>query len=144
MMKSFRGATYGLPLEEKLEIFIMRVTESGCWIWLGALSEKGYGHVNGKIAHRVNYEFHKGPIPDGLQLDHKCRVRCCVNPHHLEPVTLQVNVERGEVGIVNRSKTHCPNGHEYTKQNTGRYLNERYCKSCRSAHKKRYRARSKP
>ena len=73
---------------------------SGCWLWTGGLEEKGYavlckpnwkGH---RAAHRFSYETFVGPIPDGLQIDHKCRVRSCVNPDHLEPVTSAENNRR--------------------------------------------------
>ena len=72
---------------------------SGCWIWMGALSANGYGniHVRPKniVAHRYFYEYAKGPVPSGLDLDHLCRVRCCVNPDHLQPVTRSENLRRG-------------------------------------------------
>ncbi len=70
-----------------------------CWIWQLALSEDGYGHAwegkAHKAAHRLYYERYVGPIPDGLLLDHLCRVRSCVNPEHLEPVTTLENTRRG-------------------------------------------------
>lgn len=133
---NFRWIPKGLPVLEKIELLIERITETGCWIWMGALSPKGYAKINGKIAHRSSYEAYIGPIPDGLQLDHVCRVRCCVNPHHLEPVTLQVNVARGEVGQYNARKTHCANSHEFTPENTGRTNGERYCRTCRNLARK--------
>jgi hypothetical protein len=70
-----------------------------CWIWQLTVSEDGYGRVSvGRsniAAHRFYYEQRFGPIPDGLLLDHLCRVRCCVNPDHLEPVTTLENTRRG-------------------------------------------------
>ena len=87
-----------------------------CWIWQGK-KDYGYGRVgmNGTHhrAHRLIYEALKGPIPEGLQLDHLCRNRSCVNPNHLEPVTGAQNCRRG-IG----SKTHCKHGHEFTEENT--------------------------
>lgn len=75
------------------------VNESGCWIWQFSRSPSGYGQVwhEGKLAqaHRIYYEKEVGPIPTGLDLDHLCRVRACVNPEHLEPVTRAVNARRG-------------------------------------------------
>ena len=84
----------------------IRVEDRGyktkCWIWLRRINDSGYGLAtrNGKEkqrAHRVVYEMVKGKIPVGLTLDHLCRVRCCVNPSHLEPVTTGVNTRRGSV-----------------------------------------------
>jgi hypothetical protein len=85
---------------------------SGCWLWLGSLRGKGYSVYKGKAGHRVSYEAFKGPIPDGLVIDHLCRVHSCVNPEHLEAVTNRENVVRGVNYIaVNANKTHCVNGH---------------------------------
>ncbi len=88
-------------------------------------------------SHRVVYEALVGPIPEGLVLDHLCRVLNCVNPNHLEPVTHQENVRRG-VGptAVNSQKTHCPQNHEYTKENTYYGNGSRYCKICLSVKRK--------
>lgn len=116
------------------------IQENGCWDWVGAVSTNGYGswRTSGRSqpAHRAMYERHKGPIPDGLQIDHLCRNRKCVNPDHMEPVTLIENVLRG-VGFSgrNRRKTHCRRGHEYTPENTHatvtkRGWNLRACRAC--------------
>ena len=76
--------------------------ETGCWEWQGSMVENGYGvvSVNGANikAHRRYYEVLVGPIPPGLDLDHLCRNRACVNPDHLEPVTRSVNLIRGNKG----------------------------------------------
>lgn len=74
------------------------IEENGCWSWVGKHDRKGYGMwvTDGECyAHRVLYKRHKGPIPRGLQLDHLCRKRDCVNPDHVEPVTPKVNTARG-------------------------------------------------
>ena len=120
---------------------------SGCWLWAGTLVEpSGYGVFAVKRksvqAHRVSYEIHVGPIPEGLQLDHLCRVRCCVNPAHLEPVTHRENGLRG-VGICAgfARRTHCLNGHELIEGNLVRIRNRataRHCKTCRYAANARY------
>lgn len=79
--------------------FYIPEPNSGCWLWFGATTERGYGVVvaNGRSirAHRISYETAKGQIPEGLVLDHLCRVHCCVNPDHLEAVTQLENVRRG-------------------------------------------------
>lgn len=78
------------------------IAESGCWVWSGSPSTRGYGKITvaGTIfyAHRFMYELHVGPIPDGLYIDHLCRNKMCVNPDHLEPVTHRENLMRG-VGV---------------------------------------------
>lgn len=70
-----------------------------CWIWQKLLTPDGYArisvHRNNRRAHRVYYEHYVGPIPEGKQIDHLCRVRACVNPWHLEPVPPAANVRRG-------------------------------------------------
>lgn len=95
---------------------------SGCWLWTGSTHTKGYGYTSlrGRArAHRLTYEVLVAPIPHGLVLDHKCRVRCCVNPAHLEPVTHRVNLMRGEtLAAANANKSVCVNGHEFTPENT--------------------------
>jgi len=88
---------------------------SGCWLWTGTLNPGGYGCVGfqGKTkgAHRVAYMLANGSISAGMDLDHLCRVRCYVNPGHLEAVTRSVNLRRGEAGqnLVSKAlaKTHC-------------------------------------
>lgn len=91
---------------------------SGCLLWTGYVQpQRGYGMIRVgrtmKLTHRVAYELTKGPIPDGLELDHKCRVRSCMNPDHLEPVTHLENIRRGH----NATKSHCVNGHPLSGQN---------------------------
>lgn len=126
---------------------VMPEPNSGCWLWMASLDGRGYGQINrgdGRPirAHRLSYEMHKGPIPDGMDLDHKCRVRCCVNPDHLEPVTRQVNILRGESHVARQSRqTHCKNGHEYIAENTVRYRNKRQCRTCSNALRRQRRVR---
>lgn len=105
-----------------------------CWCWVGTKNEKGYGRfwLDGKhvYTHRFSYQLYKGFIPKGLQLDHLCRNRGCCNPDHLEAVTLQENIRRGN-GDYNKFKTHCPQGHEYNEENTHiRKTGHRDCRVC--------------
>ena len=122
------------------------ITEAGCWLWPGAATRPGpdgYGmiRVGGKLGktlltHRVAYEILVGPIPEGLDLDHLCRVRRCCNPAHLEPVSRSENALRGAAhgtyGKAERAKTQCPQGHPYAGANL--YVNpttgKRKCREC--------------
>jgi hypothetical protein len=81
-------------------------------------------------AHRIAYELLVGVLPDGLEIDHLCKVRNCVNPTHLEAVTHWENVNRSGAWEVNRLKTHCKYGHEYTEENTYKNKNTRECRTC--------------
>lgn len=119
----------------------VRPAESGCWQWTAYAGKHGYGrfYLNGKgaLAHRWSYEYHVGPIPDGLVLDHLCRNTSCVNPEHLEPVTTSENVLRGLTPQITRERalaiTHCPQGHEYTAENTYTGGRGRTCLTCKRA-----------
>lgn len=91
------------------------------------------GREGTERAHRVVYELMVGPIPEGMILDHLCRNRWCVRPDHLEPVTHRTNIFRGEgLAPANAAKTHCPQGHEYSPENTYAYNDGRVrmCRRC--------------
>ena len=107
---------------------------NGCWLWTAGKFINGYGAFrlgNRTVyAHRFSYEALVGPIPPELQIDHLCRVRRCVNPAHLEPVTCRENTLRGDTSAAhNAAKTECPQGHPYDEENT--YLDPKGGRRCR-------------
>jgi hypothetical protein len=93
-----------------------RSVPGGCWMWTGGLN-RGYGRlkVAGRLmyAHRLAWELERGPVPDGLTLDHLCRVLACVNPDHLEPVTVAENIRRKPRADFSE-REQCRNGHPWT------------------------------
>lgn len=111
------------------KVFITSV----CWEWKGS-KKNGYGSFwNGERrigAHRWAWENLVGPIPVGLEIDHLCRNRSCVNPDHLEPVTHKENVRRGAGGWNTASKMSCPQGHPYAGENLMTSQGHRYCRTC--------------
>ena len=123
--------------------------ETGCHNWTGGQNGKGYGlfsiGVKKYYAHRVAYELAKGKIPEGLEIDHLCRVRDCVNPDHLEAVTHKENLHRGEtVSAANAAKTHCPQGHPYSGDNLHVASDGwRRCKTCRAERARLRRAKQR-
>ena len=115
----------------------VEIVESGCWEWRGYIKADGYGQVADsdrkmRLAHRIAYREFVGPIPDGMTLDHLCRVRHCVNPEHLEPVSQRENTLRGDTITARQAaQTHCKNGHELTPDNIYRRKNGgRNCRAC--------------
>ncbi len=140
---------FSLPLADRLALHIVPVTETGCWLWIGSAYSNGYGQMGFKgrshLAHRLSYQAHIGPIPDGLTIDHLCRVRCCINPAHLEAVTQSVNVSRGIVSTDHAwgppRKTHCPKGHAYDPTHRSK-LGQSICRACGLAQAKGYYARN--
>ena len=126
------------------ERFWAKVDRSGeCWLWTAATAN-GYGRFRWRgrasFAHRVVYELEVGPIPEGLQIDHLCRTRNCVNPSHLELVTQAENIRRG---APYKRKTHCHRGHPFNDENTARLTGrgrvERRCRACSRARDAQYR-----
>ena len=121
---------------------------SGCFLWTGALNHHGYGifNLDGRTvrSHRLAYSIWKGPIPDGLCVDHICRVRSCCNPAHLRLATSRDNVlepRSKSPALANSTKTHCVAGHRYDHANTYRDPNGwRQCRKCRVEAKARFKA----
>src|SRR2546421_6548023 len=108
------GIMRGLSALARIAELSIPEPNSGCHLWIGHENAPGgYGRLSYRgrlyLAHRLSYESAIGPVPAGLQLDHLCRVRCCVNPAHLEPVTGRENVLRGISPAARAAKaTHCP------------------------------------
>lgn len=116
---------------------------TGCWLWTGAM-QHGYGKVRILMkevrAHRASWEMHKGPIPEGMNVLHRCDTPMCVNPDHLFLGSQQDNMadkkqkqRNGKTGQHNKAKTHCPIGHPLSGSNLYTYKSGRYCIACRSA-----------
>lgn len=124
----------------------------GCWLWTGATTTRkgdpdGYGVLRvenrNMLVHRLLYEAFRGPIPDGLECDHLCRVRRCVNPAHIEPVTHRINSLRGiSPQAKNAERTHCVHGHLLSDDNVYSSPSQpgsRYCRTCyREYQRQRY------
>ena len=134
----------------------VRGADDECWLWTDAPAGNGYGmmSVGGRggskqYAHRLSYEIHVGPIPDGLTIDHVwkrgCRSRLCVNPNHLEPVTNGDNVRRADPGQRTRDRaaaqTHCKRNHPFDEANTYRDRGARACRACHALRERRRKER---
>ena len=130
-----------------LQRFMAKVEKdpaSKCWNWTGCVMPGGYGQFRSDgeaIAHRWSYKRFRGPIPDGMDIDHLCRNRRCVNPSHLEAVTRQENLLRGEtIPAAKAAQTHCERGHPLSGDNL--YITPstgtRGCRTCKAAHYRRW------
>lgn len=140
--------------EGAVERLMNKVTvrrDTGCWEWSGFRQRQGYGvlMVGGisRVAHRVSYTHFRGQIPQGLVLDHLCRNTSCVNPWHLEAVTIGENVMRGDtISARNAKKMTCPSGHEYAGENLffrRPGSRNRLCRECSRRHARTYKAKSR-
>jgi hypothetical protein len=152
-----REPTYGQPVYD-LDMFdrvLARCIEGagGCWVWRGGTAGNGhYGRIQrGPVryrTHRVTYEYLIGPVPDGLELDHLCKVRLCCNPYHLDVVTHRENILRSDSPAgVHAAQTHCVKGHEFTPENTYRPPSWpehwRVCRQCKKDSRVQERERKK-
>jgi len=149
-LNRFPMTRHGKPLEVRLfENVSVPSLWGACWPWKGCLNRNGYAtlKVGGKTraAYKISYVMAYGEIATGLELDHLCRVRSCVNPLHLEAVTHEVNSLRGEsFAATHARQTHCVRGHEFTPANTymsparGR-RDARRCRECRRLQGQKYR-----
>ena len=148
-MKYMRGS-----LHERLFSRLIPCPDPGCecLLWPGFTNNRGYGRIRIGVGtqgyvHRLAWELQKGPIPDGLTIDHVksrgCRHRHCANIAHLEPVTVRENAMRGNTVIaINAAKAHCPRGHPYDAANTlFTRRGARYCRACKREWNRRQRAR---
>lgn len=133
-------------LPKQLADKIMPCPITGCWLWSAYVGKNGYGYVNFNrtptLAHRLVKSIIDGPLADGMECDHLCRVRSCVNPAHIEEVTSAENTRRGDAGKRNREKTHCNRGHLLSGENLYLYSRgARGCRECMSeAGRRRYAA----
>jgi hypothetical protein len=139
------------PRPPVIDRFLEKVERDGllgCWLWRSTISRWGYGifYFEGRLvhAHRVAYALMVGPIPDGLDIDHLCRTRACVNPAHLEAVTRQENVQRAMPFRRDTKTEVCRAGHPRTPENVYERADRkgRNCRPCVAAANRRHRERS--
>lgn len=122
--------------------------ETGCWMWTGALNNKGYGQFrymgSNKLAHRVSIILDGGELMEGKEVDHLCRNPKCVNPAHLEQVTHSINMRRSSAPsrTIERAKliTHCRHGHSLSGLNLYVHNGKRTCKRCKILRQQAYRS----
>lgn len=138
------------PEAERFWEKVNKQAAGGCWEWQASRMPNGYGRFvrdegGSTLTHRIAYEMLVGPIPAGLQIDHLCRNRGCVNPAHLEPVTARQNVLRSEsMAAHHAKKTHCPAGHPYAGDNLHiDRSGSRICRACHRQHEQNRRDRLK-
>mgnify|MGYP001575286960 CR=1 FL=1 len=143
-----------VPIANRFWTKVNKQEPNDCWQWLGQIGNHGYGVIfesrkecenpnkRVRLAHQVSYTLLKGQIPEGLPIDHLCRNRVCVNPAHMEVVTLAENVLRGESLNARRARqTHCIHGHLLSGSNLYIKQGYRQCRKCHVIETRRYRQR---
>ena len=143
-----RGVRFWAKVDKNGPVPDYRPDLGPCWMWTAALYSNGYGCFTLTIgslyttrrAHRIAYEYRIGRIPDGLTLDHLCRIRSGVNPSHLEPVSVRENILRGtSFSARHAAVQHCPRGHPYYEANTTPRKTGRGCRACAVIHTAKWR-----
>jgi hypothetical protein len=143
------------PLPERLFRRVVKTPE--CWLWTGSVNARGYGIIGrgrrnnsdgSKLAHRISYELAVGELAPDIDLHHRCGVKRCVNPQHLEPLTKSEHSLVDGGGRINKDKTHCRNGHPFAGDNlvivrTKHGRTYRDCRACIRARECRTRERRK-
>lgn len=119
-----------------------------CWLWTACVNAKGYGQMavrqGSTLAHRISFALSGGIVSDGMQIDHLCRVRGCVNPKHLEVVTPRTNTRRGySPSGMHARKTYCVHGHPLSGYNLRITERQRFCRACVREAQRRYQARKR-
>lgn len=138
---------FWLKVNKSGPVSLLRGAPGPCWIWEASSDRRGYGQFfdgNTMVkAYKWAYVSALGPVAAGLDLDHRCRVRACCNPAHLDPVDHRTNVLRGmSPGAISYRTNRCFKGHELTPENTGTRPNgSRICKTCDAARSRVYYAR---
>lgn len=129
-------------LRSTADEFIFKTLE--CWRWTGKTFPGGrYGAWGGTTAHRFVYLELRGPIPDGMVLDHLCKNTLCVNPWHMEPKTQRANVLAGtSIAAINAVKMRCVAGHKFSKANTYWYRGKRHCRTCQRRRSQAWKAKA--
>jgi hypothetical protein len=133
--KRVNGRFVAIPPMDRFWSYVNKVP-GACWQWTGPKSGAGYGYFTDKrekiSAHRLSYEIAKGKIADGLVIDHLCRNTLCVNPDHLDAVSVKVNIIRGtSPSAKNSQKTHCKRGHPLSGSNLMSQAGYRQCRYCK-------------